>query len=171
MAAAEGAANTGWHALGVWGVPPAATTQTTAGAITPARGAGSSQSFTFPFNDTKGYQDLGVVNILINDFLDGRHSCYLAYSRPYNVLYLVNDAGTGLSNGLALGGTGTVANSQCTVNAAGSSATGSGNTLTLLLNMSFTAAYAGDRVVYTAARDMTEAANSGWQSVGTWTVR
>jgi len=35
-------------------------------------------------------------HILLNDFLDGRHACYLAYARSINVLYLVNDAGDGL---------------------------------------------------------------------------
>jgi hypothetical protein len=87
------------------------------------------------------------------------------------VLYLVNDAGTALSAGLALNGSGTVSNSQCSVNAAGSSATGSGNILTLTLNMSFSSAFNGNRVIYMAARDSTEANNSGWQSMGSWTVQ
>jgi hypothetical protein len=56
---------------------------------------------------------------------------------------------------------GSIANSPVTVNAAGSSASGapsgSGNTLTLVLNMSFTPAFDGNRVIYTAARDMGEA--------------
>jgi hypothetical protein len=33
-----------------------------------ARAVGSSQVFTFTFNDTKGWRDLGVVNILVNNF-------------------------------------------------------------------------------------------------------
>ena len=61
-------------------------------------------------------------------------------------------------------------NGQCTVNAAGSSAGSVGNTLTLMLNMSFTGAFDGNRVIYLAARDSTDANNSGWQSVGSWTV-
>ena len=112
-----------------------------------------------------------MVNILINSSLDGRQACYLAYSRPAGVLYLVNDSGTGLLPGLALNGSGTVANGQCTVNAAGSSAAGSGDTLTLALNLSFTAVSAGNRVIYLAARDAAEVHNSGWQSMGCWTVR
>ena len=49
-------------------------------------------------------------------------------------------------------------------------AAASGNTHTLVLNMSFTPALGGNRVIYTAVRDMAEANNSGWQSMGTWTV-
>src|SRR5262245_56290811 len=64
----------------------------------------ASQTYTFTFSDPNGYQDLSVVNVLINRFLDGRNGCYLAYSRPNNVLYLVNDSGTALLSGRVLNG-------------------------------------------------------------------
>ena len=149
---------------------PGAVTFPSVGGVSPARGSGASQTFTFTFTDTKGYQDLGVLDILINNFLDGRQACYLAYSRPAGVLYLVNDAGTALSSGLPLNGTGAVSNSQCSVSSVGSSAAGSGNTMTLVLNLSFTGAFEGNRVIYMAARDATDANNSDWQSLGSWTV-
>jgi hypothetical protein len=161
----------GWQALGTWQVPGASAGVATANAVAPARGSGSGGTFTFTFSDTRGYLNLGVVNILINDFLDGRQACYLAYSRRYNVLYLVNDAGTALSPGLVLGGSGTVSNSQCTVSAAGSSVNGSGNTLTVSLNLAFSGSFKGNRVVYLAARDLPEANNSGWQALGSWSVQ
>src|SRR6185369_364477 len=102
MAARDGVQNnSGWQALGTWNVPGGITFPAPSG-VSPARGSGSAQPFTFTFNDTKGFQDLGVLNILINNFLDGRNACYLAYSRPGAVLYLVSDAGGGLSPGLAL---------------------------------------------------------------------
>ena len=137
----------------------------------PSHGSGLSHTFTFTFVDTKGYLDLGVQNILINNFLDGRHACYLAYIRPLNVLYLVNDPGTELLPALTLNGSGSLTNSQCTVTGAGSSASGNGNTITLTLNISFLAAFNGNRVIYMAARDGTDANNSGWQAMGTWTVQ
>ncbi|SPF53223.1 hypothetical protein SBA4_550007 [Candidatus Sulfopaludibacter sp. SbA4] len=162
--------NSGWQALGTWDVPGAATFPSVSG-VNPARGANSSQTFIFTFSDSKGYQDLGVLDILINNFLDGRQACYLAYSQPFKVLYLENDTGTGLSTGLTLGGSGSISNSQCIVTAAGSSATGTGNTLTLTLNITFTPAFDGNRVIYLAARDSTDANNSGWQSMGSWSVQ
>ncbi|SPF52289.1 exported hypothetical protein [Candidatus Sulfopaludibacter sp. SbA4] len=152
--------NSGWQALGTWGIP-GATTFPSANAVNPSRGSGSSQTFTFTFSDTKGAQDLGIVDILINNFLDGRQACYLAYSRPTNTLFLVDDSGATLLPGLS--------NSQCTASVTGSST--SGNTLTLSLNISFTAAFDGDRVIYLAARDATDANTSGWQSLGSWTVQ
>jgi hypothetical protein len=61
-----------------------------------------------------------VVNILIHNSLDGRNSCYLAYNRPANTLFLVNDAGTALLPGLTLNGEGSTNNSQRTVSGANS---------------------------------------------------
>jgi len=162
--------NSGWQALGTLGVPGFATFPS-ATAVIPGRATGSNQTFNFSFTDTKGVQDLGVVNVLINNFLDGRQACYIAYSQPFKVLYLVGDAGGGLSAGLTLGGSGNVGNNQCTVNSAGSSAAVSGNTLTLTLNIGFTSAFDGNRVIYLAARDSAEANNSGWQALGSITVQ
>jgi len=48
---------------------------------------------------------------------------------------------------------------------AGSSAAASGNTLTLVLNVSFAASFGGNKVVYAAARDLAQG-NSGWQVAG-----
>jgi len=139
------------------------------GGANPASGSGLSQSMSFTFNDPRGWQDLDVVNILINNFLDGRNACYLAYSRSAGVLYLLEDNGGTLSPALTLGASGSVSNSQCTVAGAASAASGSGNTLTLTLNMSFSAGFAGNKILYLAARDL-EGGNSGWQALGTWQV-
>jgi len=60
---------------------------------TPASGTGSTANFTFQFSDPSGYQNLSVVNVLMNNFLDGRHACCLAYVVASNTLILVDDAG------------------------------------------------------------------------------
>lgn len=130
-----------------------------------AAGSGSAQTFTFSFSDPNGYQDLNVLNVLINDFLDGRRACYLAYVRSLNVLYLVNDTGDGLLPGLVLNGAGSISNGQCTGYGAGSSASGNGTTLSLTLNLAFSASFAGNCILYLAARDVAER-NSGWQAKG-----
>jgi len=162
--------NSGWQALGNWSVPGASTNPSVTG-LNPSRGAGSAQFFTFTFADANGLQDLGILNVLINNFLDGRQACYLAYSVPTNTLFLVNDAGNGLLPGLILNGSGgPLANSQCSVNAAGSSASTTANGVNLILNMSFTPAFNGNRIFYLAARNAADTQNSGWQPMGTWTV-
>ena len=97
----------------------------TVAGVTPAAGATATQAFTFSFSDPNGWQDLGVVNILVNFWLDGSNSCYLAYSRPANTLYLINNAGDGYAGSMLLNGSGTLGNSQCIISGAGSSVSGS----------------------------------------------
>jgi RHS repeat-associated protein len=168
-----GTGNSGWQALSTWQVPGATATPTQATGVTPAIGSGASQSFVFTFADSAGWQDLGVVDVLFNNFLDGIQGCYIAYSVPAATLYLVDDggdAGGPFAGYLGLPGTGSMSNSQCTVSAVGSSASGSGNTLTLTLNINFSSSFAGNRIFYTAAGNAAGTENSGWHALGAWTV-
>jgi hypothetical protein len=72
--------------------------------------------------------------------------------------------------GLVLNGLGTTSNSYCSIQGAGSSVVGNGSALTLTLNIAFnTVNFAGDKVIYLAARDLT-AGNTGWQTRGVWRV-
>ncbi|HYW47209.1 MAG TPA: hypothetical protein VE959_30360 [Bryobacteraceae bacterium] len=165
--------NLGWQPMGVWEVPAAPVAGLAVTRAIPVQGGsgGSTPTFTFTFTDTKGYQDLGVVNILINNALDGRQACYLAYSQPSGTLYLVNDSGTALLPGLGLTSGANLSNSQCTVTwPAGTAVTLSGSTLTLSLNVTFSPSFSGNKIIYLAARDVTGNNNSGWQPVGTWRV-
>lgn len=47
----------------------------------------------------------------------------------------------------------------------------SGNTLTLTLDLTFPSSFAGNRIVYAAARSNNDTLNSGWQAVGSRTVQ
>jgi hypothetical protein len=164
--------NSGWQALGTWGAPPLPATGPTVGSVSQARTTGSgSVTYTFTFNDTNGVADLGVVNVLVNSALDGTAACYLAYVRAANQVFLVNDSGTGLLPGITPGANGTQSNSQCTVSGSGSSATANGNSLILTLNLSFPSSFAGNRVIYMAARSNNDVLNSGWQAVGSRTIQ
>jgi len=170
--------NTNWQALGVWQAPFGAPGAIAVGGLTPGRGSGSSgtsQQFQITVNDTKGAGDIGVVNVLINNFIDGRNACYLAYATASNTLFLVDDAGDAggpFAGSMVLnGGNAGIQNGQCSVNGSGSSVSSAANQMTLTLNISFTAAFAGNRVVYVAGRDRTDGNNTDWQALGTFTVQ
>src|SRR2546421_9984740 len=115
---------------------------------------------------------MGILDVLINNYLDGRHACYFAYVSQSNTLYLIDDAGNSggpFAGGMVLNGAGSLTNGQCTIAGAGSSAVGNGALLTLTLNITFKAAFTGNKIMYLDARD-TGSGNSGWQTLGTWSV-
>ena len=173
----QGAGNSGWQALGVWQVPFTPPGPIAVSGVIPARNAaasGTGQSLSFVVSDSKGVSDLGVVNVLINDFINGKQACYLAYVSSTNTLLLIDDAGEAAGPYASMvlnGGTGMVQNSQCAVSATGSSAVPSGTNLLLTLNVTFKAAFTGNRVIYAAARDHADANNTDWQAAGTSTVQ
>ncbi|HEY1758522.1 MAG TPA: Ig-like domain-containing protein [Bryobacteraceae bacterium] len=141
--------------------------------VSPGAGSGTTQTFTFSFTDPAGFADLSVLDILMNNYLDGIGACYIAVapvSAASGYLYLVADAGGGYVSGtpVLLPSSGSFENSQCTINGSGSSVSASGNTLTLTLNITFAPAFAGNKIFYMAARSATQ--NSGWQALGTWNV-
>lgn len=165
--------NSGWQALGTWKIPVAAGAGPGVVGMSPARTSTSSQTYTFTFTDASGWQDIGVTNILINSAIDGRHACYVAFvpsAANSGSLYLVDDAGDagGPYSGMTLAGSATVQNSQCSISGIGSSVQGSGNTLILTLNITFTGSFTGNQLFFVAARNDT--LNSDWQSVGSVTV-
>ena len=162
--------NTGWQALGVWNGPGAPPRNPDVTLLSPTRVIGTSQIFTVEFTDQTSISNLGVQNVLINDFVDALRACYVALVWQSNVLFLVNDAGTGVLPGLPLNGTGSVSNSQCTVNGSGTSMTAIGNKITLTLNLSFPPGFKGNKVVYPAARNVGDTATSGWLAMGTLTI-
>ncbi len=147
-------------------LPPAVT------GSTPIRGELASSKIDVTVTNPRGWQDIDVVNVLINSAIDGRRACYLAYSVAANALYLVDDAGNAagpFAGGLVPGTSATIANPQCSIKGATTTATGSRDFLTLSLDVTFNSAWSGNRVVYAAVRDKS-GRNSGWRPTATWNV-
>ncbi|MEZ5354261.1 MAG: hypothetical protein R2762_16610 [Bryobacteraceae bacterium] len=164
--------NSGWVAKGVWTVPGAAPTSPRVDASTPPRTEASTFTLTTTFTDDDGFADLGVLNILVNNAVDGRQACYAAFVRSANTLVLVNDAGDAggpFAGSIAIPGGSNASNSQCRIDASGSVVGSAGKSIFLTLRFTFFAPFRGDRIVYAAARDTVEN-SSGWQAIGTVTV-
>jgi hypothetical protein len=156
--------STGWVGSGSWTVPVPAPMPVS---VTPSSGSGASQTFAFLFTDLKGYSAISTVSMVINTSPSGTSSCYLYYVRASNALYLANDAGNAWMGPLIPGQSGTLQNSQCSVDGAGSSVSASGNNLTVNVALTFLPAYNGLKNIYMLAYD---GQNSGWQQRGVFTV-
>jgi hypothetical protein len=163
-------ATSGWQTMGSWTVPATSTLPTTV-SVTPSSGSGLQQTFALQYADPLGAADLMSVWAWIAVGFNPAapsNSCLVEYVRNTNLLYLYNDAGTTWVSPATLGSAGTLSNSQCSLNLAAATVTTSGTNLTLNLPVTFTAAYAGAKNTYMYAAG--SSANSGWQTMGGWTV-
>src|SRR5438445_580790 len=79
-----------------------------------------------------------------------RWACFVQYSPANNTLYLHNDADNS-EVWATLGTAGALSNSQCSIDTGASSASGSGNNLTLTLAITFRPGLNGSQNVYMAA--------------------
>jgi uncharacterized repeat protein (TIGR01451 family) len=162
--------NSGWQALATWGVPGLATTGPAVSGMTPAQSSAATQTYTFTFTDTNGWADLSVLDILVNKALNAAGACYLAVVPASKAVYLVDDQGDagGPYASMTIPSSSSASNSQCTIIGTGSSITSTGNAVTVVLRISFTSTFGGNRVFYLAAGSTK--GNSGWQAVGSASI-
>lgn len=138
--------------------------------VTPSSGSGSSQMFNFVYSDPAGAADLAFAQALINNALSGPGACDVQVDPTHRYLWLLNDAATAWTGPIVLGSAGTIQNSQCTVSGPSSSVAALGNTVTVNMQVSFQAGFAGAKSVYGNAIT-TGGLNSGWTMLGTWNVQ
>ena len=155
----NGAVN--WTQVGTWIAPPVVTM-----AVSPSSGSGNQQTFSVQASDSTGAADLTTIGLLLNTTATTTAACAVTYNQAQNALMLLTDAGAQPSGSIAPG-TGAQQNSQCVLNGAGSSASVSGNSLTLQLAITFLPAFAGVKNIYTEAANPYETVN--WQLEGSWT--
>ena len=70
---------------------------------------------------------------------------------------------------MTIGQPGTLQNSQCTLDAGASSASGSGTNLTVNLALTFQPGFTGSQNNFMLAEDVANNVSSGLQNRGTWT--
>lgn len=175
-AAQNGVGNSGWQALATWSVPSVvAAIGPGVNGMNPLRNSITfGQTFTFTFTDTKGWQDLGVLDVLVNAALNGLHACYFAFvptGATSGEIFLVDDAGDagGPFSALALPGSGSAQNSQCSIGGVGAYVSAIGTTLNLIVPITFSESFGGNRLVYMAASN-NGGGNTGWITAGTVNV-
>jgi hypothetical protein len=135
--------------------------------VSPSAGTGTAQTFTFRFSDYQGYAALNRISGSVGASLNAANGCGVKYVLASNALYLLNDTGSDSSGPITPGTSATLSNSQCRLDASGSAASGSGNTLTLVLSLRFESTFTGMKNVYGWAIDNANL-ESGWTRVGVW---
>jgi len=137
--------------------------------VTPNSGTGSFQTFTFQYSDTAGYSNLvnGAVLFNANGLANAGNSCFIGWNA--NTFALVDDIGNEPGAWIPFRGSGTLENNQCIVSAAGSSLSGSGNTLTVTFAITFKPGFAGTPTIYGDAFD-SGGLETGWSVGGSWIV-
>ncbi|HEY1303416.1 MAG TPA: putative Ig domain-containing protein [Vicinamibacterales bacterium] len=167
FANSAGTLSSGWQDRGTWTVPTPPTVPPGVSAIsaTPGSGSGNSQTFVLQYSDSRGATSLVSEWVW---FSGNPGHCLVAHDRATDNVYLLNDAGTGwLGQKL---GSGTLQNSYCSINVAGTSVSLSGGMLTLTLPVTFnTPAFSGTKTIQMFANAAGELA-SGWQNRGSWIV-
>lgn len=160
--------NTGWVQRGTYSV--AAGGVPVAQSVSPAAGAGASQSFTFVVSDQGGSHFIAGAAMLFTAPVgfNPNNSCYVVYDRAANRLSIVADNIANGSAGFTIGSSGSVSNSQCVLYGSGSSVIFVSTTVTITLNLAFLPSFAGPRTTYLYAAEA--GYNSGWVNVGSWSV-
>src|SRR5512146_843699 len=115
--------------------------------VSPSSGTGSSQTFSFVYTNSSGAANIWYTVATINTSTSWVGGCTVDYVPGSQTLYLQNDAGTEWM-GPITPGSGTLQNSQCSLNGAASSATLSGDTLTVNLALTFVSSFEGSKNVY-----------------------
>ena len=162
--------NTGWQQMGTWTTSAVIDQPPSLVSAVPNAGGGLAQTFSYTASSVNGYSYLTAIEGLINTAVDGAGACYVAYVRSDNALFLINDAGTAaIGSGVVIGSPGTLANSQCTVDAGASRVVMAGNSLTLNIAVTFNSSWTGPKNNYMWVEDR-GSASAGWTQMGTWTV-
>jgi hypothetical protein len=144
--------------------------------VSPASGSGEAATFTARYGTARpSGASIERAYILINSAISAASSCFIEYTPATNTFRLIQDNGVNWHNAITPGTAATTSNGQCTLNAAGASATSSIPTsavsqLDVVLPLTFSSSFTGAKNVYLLAVNETLGLNSGWEQRGTWTV-
>ncbi|HZU25955.1 MAG TPA: hypothetical protein VFA04_10555 [Bryobacteraceae bacterium] len=160
----------GWTDVGAWTVGPGGEVAPQLGTVTtPAGGFGTGGQFQFQFSDGNGAADIARTWMLFGNNSSPANACQVSYIASVGRFYLLADNGSGWVGSVMAGGSGTLSNSQCTLKAATSTAATSGNTLTVTLDLTFTAGFAGTKQIWGYVLDV-PGQHDGWRQISSWIV-
>jgi beta-propeller repeat-containing protein len=159
--------STGWVQSGTYTV--AAGGVPVANSVVPSSGFGSGQRFTFTISDQGGSGYLTDLEVVIGTSTSNlNNSCVLLYDRTQNMVSLVYDNPSHGVAELAPGSSSVISNSQCSLLGPATTVAYGVTSMVVTMDIVFNADYSGAKNIYLYAAEPN--ANSGWTTVGTWTV-
>lgn len=135
--------------------------------MNPAAVSGSSATPRFLIGDENDLDVIGA-DILINSGFNGQNACWIWYDNHAHYIWLANDDAS-VWNGMPLGTSNTLQNSQCTISGSGSSVAFAGNTVNVGIGITLAPGFSGVKTIYERAPNLA-GFDSGYQQVGTWTA-
>jgi hypothetical protein len=166
MFASEATVNTGWVQRGTYFV--AAGGIPVANSVVPSAGFGPGQRFSFTVSDQGGSGFIVAVAMLFAPTLNLNNACSLVYDRTVNTISLAFDNPANGAAPLVPGSSTVVSNHQCTLRGANSTVVAGTTALVVTVDLVFNAAYFGAKNTYLYAAETST--NSGYATVGSWTV-
>jgi uncharacterized protein (TIGR03437 family) len=136
--------------------------------LTPFQGTGNQATLTLVYSHPMGSSFIRAAEFILNPRWEPNArggGCYVRYLPGFFIL--IGDDGNSIAGTASPGAATSISNSQCTLNAAASSATGNGNTLTLVASLTFKPSFTGQRHIWMQAVDYNNV-TSNWLVYGVW---
>ncbi len=167
LEAAEGSVNTGLIEEGTFTVIAAGVP--TATSVVPNSGSGTGERFSFTITDPGGSGYLTDAAMLFGtSSANLNNTCLLEWNASEGTIRLSYDIQANGSTPIVPGTNTTASNSQCAVNAANTTVLIGNTTVVVTVDLTFAAGWAGSKNIFLYAAET--GSNSGWITVGTWTV-
>ncbi len=138
--------------------------------LSPFQGAGPNATLTLVYSHPNGWAAIESAEFILNPRWEPglrAGGCYIKYAPGTGLFTLIADDGSSIAGATSPGSATSISNSQCTLNAASSSVTGSGTTLTVIASLTFQPSFAGQRHIWMQASDYNNT-STNWLVYGVW---
>jgi hypothetical protein len=137
------------------------------GTVDPKSGAGARQVFTATYSHPTNPKSIEAAFLLIAPDLNAKDYCFVEYNSWNNTVNLMDDHGKWQTS-IKASEPGTLANSQCAVDATGVHGSIQEKVLSVTFPLTFTPAYGGKKSIYLAVTGRKR--STSWQPRGEWQV-
>jgi len=151
----------GTYAVDSGGIPVAVSS-------VPGSGSGAGERFSFTVSDPAGAGFITGAAMLFQSTFNLNNACYLIWDGTHNVISLTFDNPANGQTPFTPGSPGIATNEQCTMNAANSTVVIGATQVIITLDLTFNSTFFGAKTIFLYASEL--ATNSGWTTVGSWTV-